>query len=136
MRKSPAAAAILLAACTAQPEGEAPLAAATPLDACSGLVGRDFGDGVAIKAASRVPEAAAGSVGQGPFRNSAALPAHCLVEGMIGERTGEGGKTYGIGFQLALPADWSGRFLLMGGGGLNGSIRPPWGGEAAGTAPA
>ena len=136
MRKSPAVAAIMLAACTAQPEGEVPLAAASPLDTCSGLAGFDFGEGVAIKGAGLVPEAAAGTVGQGPFRNPAPLPAHCLVEGTIGERTGEGGKTYGIGFQLALPADWSGRFLLMGGGGLNGSIRPPWGGEAAGTAPA
>lgn len=136
MRKSAAFAAILLAACAAQPEAEAPLAASSALDGCSALVRRDFGAGIAIKQASHVPAAAAGTVGQGPFRNTAALPAHCLVEGVINERIGEGGKSYGIGFQLALPADWSGRFLLMGGGGLNGSIPPPTGPVAAGSVPA
>ena len=89
MKKSAIAAAILLSACSAQPEADVPLlAAATPLDACSGLAGRDFGDGVAIKAARRVAEAAPGTVGQGPFRNTVTVPAHCLVEGMIGERMG------------------------------------------------
>jgi hypothetical protein len=136
MRKSAAFAAVLLGACTAQPANRAPLAASSALDSCAGLAGRAFGEGIALKSASTVAAAAPGTVGQGPFRNSAALPAHCLVEGVINERIGEGGKAYGIGFQLALPADWSGRFLLMGGGGLNGSIQPPWGPVAAGITPA
>jgi feruloyl esterase len=43
-----------------------------------------------------------------------------------------GEATFGIGFQLALPAQWNERYLLMGGGGLNGTIRPPVGPVAAG----
>ena len=62
------------------------------------------------------------------------LPPHCLVEGMINQRVGADGVTYGIGFELALPAQWNGRYLLMGGGGLNGSIRPATGPVAAGNA--
>src|SRR5437868_311382 len=40
------------------------------------------------------------------------------------------GKTYGIGFAIALPDNWNNRFLFQGGGGLNGSVRPPVGGAA------
>src|ERR1700694_2441152 len=55
---------------------------------------------------------------------------------MIDQRTGAGGKTYGIGFAIALPDNWSNRFLFQGGGGFNGSVRPPLGGAAAGDSPA
>lgn len=136
MRKSAACAALLLAACTAQPEAGGPLAAAPSLDRCSRLPELHFGGSIRITQASRVPAAAAGTVGEGPFANRSALPAHCLVRGVINERTGAGGRTYGIGFALALPEDWSGRFLLMGGGGLNGSVAPPLGPVAAGDTPA
>jgi len=61
-----------------------------------------------------------------------AEPAHCRVDGVIDERTGRDGKPYGIGFALALPAKWNGRFLFQGGGGLNGSVQPPAGGQYAG----
>ena len=64
------------------------------------------------------------------------LPEHCRVEGMINRRVGAGGVEYGIGFQLALPAEWNGRFLLQGGGGLNGTVRPAIGPVAAGSIPA
>lgn len=64
------------------------------------------------------------------------LPAHCRVEGTSGQRIGAGGKTYGIRFALALPDDWNGRFLLQGGGGLNGTVHPPLGPVAAGDRPA
>ena len=64
------------------------------------------------------------------------LPAYCQVEGVINERSGFQGKSYGIRFALALPDDWSGRFLLQGGGGLNGSVKPPFGAAAAGNRPA
>jgi feruloyl esterase len=60
------------------------------------------------------------------------LSGHCRVDGMIDERTGRDGKPYGIGFAVALPADWNGRFLFQGGGGLNGSVQPPLGGAYAG----
>src|SRR3954462_7280572 len=46
---------------------------------------------------------------------------------MVARRTGTDGKPYGIGFAIALPAEWNGRFLFQGGGGLNGSIAPPLG---------
>ncbi len=65
-----------------------------------------------------------------------ALPAHCRVEGVLDKRTGAGGRTYGIGFAISLPENWSGRFLQMGGGGLNGSIATPVGGQNAGDTPA
>lgn len=64
---------------------------------------------------------------------AAGLPAHCKVEGTLEPRTGSDGKPYAIGFAIALPDEWNGRFLFQGGGGLNGSVRPPLGDVAAGT---
>src|SRR5690606_2674788 len=64
------------------------------------------------------------------------LPAHCRVEGAVDRRTGVGGKPYAIGFALGLPDEWSGRFLFQGGGGLNGTVNPPIGAQAAGNTPA
>jgi feruloyl esterase len=71
-----------------------------------------------------------------PGAPATALPAHCRIEGLINERTGYKGKPYGIGFAIALPDDWSGRFLLQGGGGLNGSVGAPIGPVASGSKPA
>jgi feruloyl esterase len=42
----------------------------------------------------------------GPF-----LPQHCVVQGLVNERTGVDGRPYAIGFQLRLPTDWNGRFF-------------------------
>jgi hypothetical protein len=64
------------------------------------------------------------------------LPAHCRVDGMIDRRTGADGKTYGIGFAVALPENWSGQFLQQGGGGLNGTVAAPVGNQAVGGRPA
>ena len=64
------------------------------------------------------------------------LPAHCRVEGTLDKRTGANGKTYGIGFAVALPENWTGQFLQQGGGGLNGTVAAPLGGQAAGGRPA
>jgi pimeloyl-ACP methyl ester carboxylesterase len=64
------------------------------------------------------------------------LPAHCRVEGVIDPRTGVGGKPYAIRFAVALPEKWNGRFLFQGGGGLNGTLNPPLGAQAAGDTPA
>jgi len=115
----------------------APATAADPADAaerCAALAGSSLPGEVAITAATHVPagipETPPGAPAAGP------LPAHCLVEGTINAREGAGGQSYGIGFQLALPDQWNNRFLLMGGGGLNGSIRPPHGPVAAGASPA
>ena len=60
------------------------------------------------------------------------LPAYCRLDAMIDRRVGAGGVNYGIGFALALPEDWNGRFLFQGGGGLNGSVQAPLGASAAG----
>jgi hypothetical protein len=71
-----------------------------------------------------------------PAAPAVALPAFCRVEGVIDQRTGAEGKQYGIGFALALPDRWNGRFLFQGGGGLNGNVAPPLGAQAAGNQPA
>src|SRR6188508_947663 len=95
----------------------APVAGAA--DACAKLTGFTYpGYAVQIRQAQDV---AAGS-----------LPAHCRVDGVIDARTGRDGKPYGIGFAIALPTQWNGRFLFQGGGGLNGSVQPPLGAAYAG----
>ena len=132
---------LLLASCAASADGpgESTIASATTAAAerCAQLARRQFGSDVAIAEASRVPAAAPGTVSGGPGGLIASeLPGHCLVRGTINQRAGEGSERYGIRFALALPDDWSGRFLLMGGGGLNGSVAPPYGPVAAGATPA
>jgi hypothetical protein len=44
------------------------------------------------------------------------------VDGVIDRRVGTAGTTYGIGFAIALPDDWNGRFLFQGGGGFDASF--------------
>jgi feruloyl esterase len=68
----------------------------------------------------------------GPPSAPQLVPAHCRVDGVIDARTGRDGKPYGIGFAVTLPAEWNGRFLFQGGGGLNGSVAPPRGATFAG----
>jgi hypothetical protein len=60
------------------------------------------------------------------------LASYCRVDGVIDERIGAGGKPYAIGFAIALPEKWNGRFMMQGGGGLNGSVATPLGSSAAG----
>ena len=60
------------------------------------------------------------------------LPPHCHVAGSFERRTGVDGKEYAIGFAINMPAEWNGRFMFQGGGGLNGSIREPVGAQATG----
>lgn len=64
------------------------------------------------------------------------LSAYCRVDGVIDRRTSGSGTNYGIGFAISLPENWNGRFLFQGGGGLNGSVQPPFGASAAGNEPA
>jgi len=103
---------------------------------CAAFVGQAFGSDVAITAVKHVGVTPAGTAQPGGPPLAAALPAHCRVEGIINKRKGAGGKEYGISFAIALPDDWNGRFLLQGGGGLNGSVNPPVGPVASGDRPA
>ena len=59
--------------------------------------------------------------------SGAKLPAFCRLDATLDRRTGPNDTVYGIGFALALPAEWNGRLLFQGGGGLNGSVAPPLG---------
>ncbi len=69
----------------------------------------------------------------GPAPAATNLPAYCRLDGVVDRRSGvPAGTTYGIGFALALPEAWNGRFLMQGGGGLNGSVANPVGTSAAG----
>ena len=116
----------------------APATSAEPDDArCAAMASLVVGKDVKITSAKRIAASAPGAYDNGPGPAVlAAVPAHCLVAGIINERKGAAGKEYGIGFELALPDGWNGRFLLQGGGGLNGSIRPPLGSVATAGKPA
>jgi hypothetical protein len=63
------------------------------------------------------------------------LPAYCRIDGILDRRVGEQGVAYGTGFAIALPDEWNGRFLMQGGGGLNGTVQMPLGMVAAGGKP-
>lgn len=63
------------------------------------------------------------------------LPGHCLVRGTIDRRIGLGGREFGIGFELRLPAEWNGRFIFQGGAGLDGQIGAAVGNIANSSAP-
>lgn len=62
------------------------------------------------------------------------LPAYCRLDATLDARTGADGRQYGIGFAITLPANWNGRLLFQGGGGLNGSVAPPLGRTGASDA--
>jgi hypothetical protein len=97
------------------------------------------GVALTVTKADPTPAAAPGTLRVSPnFPGTVpvAVPAFCHVEGVIDQRTGADGKPYGIGFALALPDQWNGRFLFQGGGGLNGSVALPLGSQAAGETPA
>lgn len=59
---------------------------------------------------------------------------HCLVTGRMNERVGSvDGQAYAIGFQMRLPAAWSGRYLYQGNGGTDGVVATADGGNSIGS---
>ncbi|HEY1492891.1 MAG TPA: tannase/feruloyl esterase family alpha/beta hydrolase, partial [Candidatus Solibacter sp.] len=106
-------------------------------NACAGLAalkldGVEITKAAAIDAGHMIPPLYPGAPSIGP------LPAHCLVDGVINRRKGVGGEEFGIGFSVALPekAAWNGDFMMQGGGGGNGAVTYPVGGNYAGDKPA
>jgi len=69
----------------------------------------------------------------GQFGPGVTLPPHCHVEGELDRRTGSDGKSYALRFAVNLPDKWNGRYLFQGGGGLNGNLGEPLGGQATGS---
>lgn len=114
-----------------------PAACAQTQNKCADLTGfKISGVPLVITKAAMIPAySAPGTSTAETSATSAVIPSHCQADGMIDERTGADGRTYGIGFSLALPDNWNNRFLFQGGGGYNGSVRPPLGSAAAGNNP-
>jgi hypothetical protein len=108
----------------------------TAAQRCEAMRGVQIRPGVTVATARHVPASPAAPAAGPGAPPTPALPSHCLLEGSIDPHKGADGKDYAIGFALALPDEWNGRFLLMGGGGLNGTVQRPIGGVAAGERPA
>jgi feruloyl esterase len=128
--------AALLGAALAAPQARAD--GPPPAKSCASMAGQTIA-GLAIAKAEQVPAAPPGTVQVGftpADKNAVPFPAYCRIEGLIDGRTGADGKAYGLTVAIALPDDWNGRFLMMGGGGLNGNLAAPVGGVAAGDRPA
>jgi hypothetical protein len=111
-----------------------------PVQKCADLVKLQIpGSGMTITKAEAVPTSPPGTIQPSivsPERIQVAIPPYCRAEGMIDPRTGADGQHYEIDFAIALPDNWNGRFLFQGGGGLNGTVTPPYGVQAAGKVPA
>ncbi|HEY1206777.1 MAG: tannase/feruloyl esterase family alpha/beta hydrolase [Bryobacteraceae bacterium] len=106
-----------------------------PPAACTALTRMQVpGVALTVTKAEWIP-AGSEPVGLGSAAPATTLPAYCRLDGVIGRRTGAHGVAYGIGFALALPENWNGRFLFQGGAGLNGTVQPPLGASAAGSEP-
>jgi Tannase and feruloyl esterase len=112
----------------------------TPAMHCADLIGFSIaGSTMTIARARAVPESPPDTVQYMPpfpMKVRVAIPPYCGAEGDFERRVGFGGVRYAIGFAVALPDRWNGRFLFQGGGGFNGSVLPPLGTAAAGDTPA
>jgi hypothetical protein len=110
-----------------------------PVQKCADLVNlKILGSTMVITKAEAMPTTPPGTVRPSlvsPDTIPVAIPPYCRAEGAIDQRTGVDGKPYAIGFAIALPDNWNGRFLFQGGGGLNGSVNPPYGAQAAADTP-
>jgi len=110
-----------------------PVLAAAPGTSCAALKSFTLaGYKVEITKAVEVPAGPVAAAPNAPPGPPVVLPAHCRVDGAIDKRIGRDGKPYAIGFAVALPAEWNGRFYYQGGGGLNGVLNAPVGAQFAG----
>ncbi len=130
----PVAAAFMVLAFTSVARAQA------PVESCASLTSLQLADTTITKSepVAAKPKPATPPKGPAYAMNlvDVALPSYCLARGKIGKHIGPDGKSYGIGFALALPDKWNGRFLFQGGGGMDGTVRPPLGTQAAGKEPA
>lgn len=98
---------------------------AQPAASCGDLINFKI-DNTVLTDASDVPADKPFSMpnmgGQQTTVNS--LPRHCVVHGEVNRHQAADGKEYGDKFEIRLPANWSGRLLFLGGGGLDGILRP------------
>jgi Tannase and feruloyl esterase len=101
------------AGASAAPAAQPTANAATPVSTCGRLIGLAL-DGVTIDTAEPL-EAAVRQVATGPIPQSVTIDVpHCRVAGVIDST---------IGFELLMPDDWNGKFLMGGGGGFVGAIQ-------------
>jgi pimeloyl-ACP methyl ester carboxylesterase len=107
-----------------------------PVTTCSGLQKLQI-ENATISEAVDVPAGQPTPMGggYGPPVQVVSLPAHCLVHGEVNHHLGADGKDYGDKFELRMPVAWQGRLLFMGGGGLDGVLRPALGLQGAVTTP-
>jgi feruloyl esterase len=98
--------------------------------ACAALRGWSAGAGdlQVAEAAHYTERTLAGS----PFGGAQVLPPHCHITGSFEHRIGSDGRDYAINFAINMPDNWNGRYLFQGGGGLNGVVREPIGGQNTG----
>ena len=109
-----------------------------PAIACANIQQLDFPD-------TQITEAVLVPANSTPYSSYGDLPEHCLVQGIVGVRTGAPAPVmnlygvidntlapdaeYGISFELRMPTTiWNGDFFFTGGGGNDGVV-----GEAVGT---
>lgn len=87
---------------------------------------------VTINKAATIPEGKMKAGRFGPPAYDGIITEYCRVDGEIDKRIGYEGKPYAIGFAIALPGNWNGRFMFQGGGGLNGNVADPIGNQGGG----
>lgn len=117
---------LALAGCASAPEAPPPEDPMPPT-ACETLPGTFAAPGVRLTAAQSVPAGLTVSGMAQPYP----MPAHCLVRGVINERTGIDGKPYAIGFEMRLPANWNRRYVVQANGGNDGVVQPAFGNVVA-----
>lgn len=110
-----------------------------PAKSCASLTALQIpGFDMKVTKAEAIPTAPAGTIRISAFAPDTipvAVPSYCRADSVMDQRIGVDRKPYAIGFAIALPDNWNGRFLFQGGGGLNGTVNPPLGMQAAGSVP-